>query len=139
MTQQNKDTVRRVFEEIWSDSKIELVDELYCEAYVAHIANTPEEVRGTERFKQFIALYGAVAPDLHFQVQDQIAEADKVATRWVARGSPMGGAAEQMVITGISIHRLEDGKIAESWDNWDALSAIQAVGADLFETVSLSL
>jgi hypothetical protein len=44
-----------------------------------------------------------------------------------------------MVITGISIQRFEDGRIAESWDNWDALSAIQTVGADLFETVSLSL
>lgn len=57
------------------------MDELYSEAYVAHVANTPEEVRGTEHFKQFIALYSAVAPDLQFEVQDQIAEADKVATR----------------------------------------------------------
>ena len=48
-------------------------------------------------------------------------------------------SGQTMQITGISIHRLVNGKIQESWDNWDALSILQDMTADVFETLSLRL
>lgn len=145
MSQENKALIRRVFEEIWNKSDLSVVDEIYAPDYVAHIANAPAPVDGPERFKQFVALLGVVSPDLQFRTEDQIAEGDKVATRWTAIGSPAGGvfsgaaAGAKTTVTGISIHRIVNGRIAESWDNWDALSALQALGPDVFESVSLSI
>jgi len=54
--------------------------------YVAHIASSPEDIKGIQQFKQFVALFHFAFPDTQFTIEDQIAEGSKVATRWTARG-----------------------------------------------------
>jgi predicted SnoaL-like aldol condensation-catalyzing enzyme len=136
VSESNKTLARRVFEAIWNRAELSLADEMYSGDYVAHIAHTPEAIRGVEAFKQFVALFHALYPDLQFTVEDQIAEGDKVATRWTAR-SPNIGA--DVAVAGISIHRLADGRFVESWDNWDAVGALQAMGPGVFEKIGLSM
>jgi steroid delta-isomerase-like uncharacterized protein len=145
MSQEHKTVIRQVFDEIWNKADFSLVDQVYGTDYVAHVAGAPKDVEGPEQFKQFVALHSVLASDLSFSIDDQIAEDDSVATRWTATAAPTSGLvsmptnAQEIKVTGISIHRFADGKIVESWDNWDALTLYQAMGTDVFESVSLSI
>lgn len=136
MYEAHKALARKIFENIWNLADLTLVDEIYSEDYVAHIAHAPEDIGGREAFKQFVALFHALFPDLQFTLEDQIAEDDKIVTRWTARSASVG---TELTAAGISIHRLADGRIVESWDNWDALSAMQAAGPGVFDKIGLSL
>ncbi len=143
MSDANKAIVRRNFEEIWNKENLAVVDELHAPDYVGHIAFGGGEIQGTAAFKQFVMLQRLAFPDATFTIEDQIAEGDKVATRWTARGTHKGAfrgiapSGQAMQITGISIHRFVDGKIQESWDNWDALRMLRGMGQDVFETLSI--
>jgi predicted ester cyclase len=145
MAQDQKAVIRQVFDKVWNKSDFSLIDRVYGPDYVAHVAGAPRDVEGPEQFKQFVALHGVLASDLSFSVDDQIAEGDSVATRWTATAMPTSGLVsmstngEKIKVAGISIHRFADGKIVESWDNWDALTLYQAMGADVFESVALSI
>ena len=145
MTQDHKKVIRQVFDEVWNKSDFSLIDRVYGPDYIAHVAGAPRDVEGPEQFKQFVALHGVLASDLSFSVDDQIAEGDSVATRWTATAMSTSGLVsvptngQEVKVTGISIHRFADGKIVESWDNWDALTLYQAMGADVFESVALSI
>lgn len=145
MSQDHKMMIRQVFEDVWNKNDFSVIDKVYAPEYVAHVAGSPRDIEGPEQFKQFVALHGVLTSELHFSVDDQIAEGDRVATRWTATstaasGLIAGGSEGQTVtVTGISIHRLANEKIVESWDNWDALTLYQALGTDVFERVSLSI
>ena len=74
-------------------------------------------------------------PNLNVTVEDEIAEDDKVVTRWTIRGTHQGEVEEfgpptgrQVEIQGITIHRIEDGKIVEEWNSWDNMSLMQQLG-----------
>ncbi len=136
MPNTNKATAARVFETIWNQQDLKVIEAIYSEDFVAHIAHTPEAIRGVEAFAQFVALFQALHPELHFTVEDQIAEGDRVATRWTARAPDLG---EDAAMAGISIHRLVDGKVVESWDNWDSVGELQASGKDVFDKIGMSL
>jgi predicted ester cyclase len=74
-------------------------------------------------------------PDLHFTLEDRIAEGDKVVSRWTFHGTHKGElqgmppSGKQVTMTGISIDRLAWGKVVESWDNPDQLGLLQQIGA----------
>ncbi len=136
MSDTHKATIARIFEKIWNQHDLDLIEDIYAEDFVANIANAPEAIRGLEAFAQFVALFQVMYPDFVFTVEDQIAEGDKVATRWSARTSYQGS---ETALTGISIHRLVDGKVVESWDNWDSAGALQASDSELFHQIGMSL
>ncbi len=136
MSASNKATIVRIFEKIWNQHDLALIEEIYAEDFRAHITHSPEDIRGVEAFYQFVALFQALYPEFTFVVEDQITEGDKVATRWTARTPDHG---DEAAMTGISIHRLADGKVAESWDNWDSVSALQASGPELFHQIGMSI
>jgi len=145
MVEENKALVRRNFEEVWNQENLAVIDELHDSHYLGHIASSAEAIKGSEQFKHFVAIHRLAFPDMHFTIEDQLAEGDKVATRWSARGTHQGeflGIApggQTLTITGISIHRIVNGKIQESWDNWDALSLLQGMTEDILEAVSMRL
>jgi steroid delta-isomerase-like uncharacterized protein len=68
-------------------------------------------------------------------IEDEIAEGDRVVTRWSARGTHEGeffgipATGKQATVTGVTIDRIIDGRIAESWTNWDTLGLLQQLGA----------
>jgi predicted ester cyclase len=80
-----------------------------------------------------------------FTIDDQIAEGDKVATRWTLRLQTSGdesvaeSADEGIAVTGMSMHKMTNGKLVESWDNWDSMTAFQSLGQDVFESLSLNM
>ena len=141
----NKALIQRNFEFIWSQCNLSVADEIIAPDYVGHIATLPEPVRGVDAFKQVVMLYHFAAPDIRFAIQDQVAEGDKVATRWIAHGTHRGEfmgiapSGQALSVTGMSFHRLENGRIQESWDDWDALSMLQNMTGDVFESLSMRI
>ncbi len=133
MSEQNKAVVRRLFE-AWSTGELEQLDEVVAADAVDHDPYNPHAGEGREGLKRTIGMYRDAFPDVQFTIDDQIAEGDKVVTRWTATGTHEGelmGAppsGRRSTITGIGIDRLEDGKIVEAWTNWDTLGMFQQIG-----------
>jgi steroid delta-isomerase-like uncharacterized protein len=128
-------SARRFFDEVFSEGRLELVDELFATEYVGHPSGNEEPNRGPEGVKEYVAGLRGAASDLKITIEDQIAEGDKVATRWTARGTHDGelmGIAptgRPVSVTGITIQHLRDGKVVESWTNWDGMGLLQQLGA----------
>jgi len=135
MSEENKAVARRAFEEHFNTGNFDLAQEIFAADYVNHDPSLPRSGSGPEAANQAVRLYREAFPDAQITVEDQVAEGDKVATRWSARGTHqgellgVGPTGNQVQITGISISRIEDGRIAEDWIDYDALGMMQQIGA----------
>jgi len=133
-TEDNKALDRRGFEEVWNKGNLAVIDELNAANVVTHNPPSPP-MQGTEAFKQFVQMYRSAFPDTQMTIEDQIAEGDKVVTRWTARGTHKGElmgippTGKQVTVTGISVSRWANGKTVESWSNFDTLGMLQQLGA----------
>jgi predicted ester cyclase len=134
-TEQNKALVRRFFAEI-DAGNIEAMDELVAEDYLDHHpAPFPGLPTGREGLKHAFRMFWEATPGRH-EIEDQIAEGDKVVTRLTAYGrhegelpGPLPATGADMRMTAVAIHRIADGKIAEHWSDRDELSLMQQIGA----------
>jgi predicted ester cyclase len=130
-TEQNKAIARRSIEELWNGRNAEIIDELFAEDY-----HDSWVTKGLRAWKEEVnGVFAAGVPsDFHITIEDQIAEGDKVVTRWTWRFThsvPFLGAAptgKHIAFTGISIYRLEGGKIVEGWFNNDELGLNRQLG-----------
>lgn len=137
MSEENKALVRRWFDEVWNRGREEAIDEMFAEEGVANglVDETGEPLRGPVNFKPFFRKFRAAFPDMEVVVEDVIAEGDKVAARCAVRGrhqgDTLGFAATQAPVefTGICIVRVQDGKIAEAWNNFDFMAMYRQLGA----------
>jgi steroid delta-isomerase-like uncharacterized protein len=131
VSEENKALVRREEEELFSGGNLDAADEIYAADYVGHDPSNPEDVRGLEAAKQAAADYRQAFPDLRVTVEDLIAEGDRVAARLRFRGTHLGElndiapTGRRVDCTGIVISRIEEGKIAEDWANFDDLGMMQ--------------
>jgi steroid delta-isomerase-like uncharacterized protein len=134
MSEENKILSRRVVEEVLVAGNLDVVDEIVSEDYVHHDPAMPEEGHGRESFKEFASMYRSAFPDVHVEIEDMIAEGDRVATRWVASGTHEGElmgispTGNRVTVVGNTIERIAEGQIAETWDNYDALGMMQQLG-----------
>ncbi len=134
-TQQNKDVVRRVIEDLFNQGNLDVVEDLIAPDYVNHDPNMPEDVRGPEGFREYVAAYRAAFPDMRMTIEAQVAEGDEVATRWTGTGTHDGGlmgippTGNRVMITGMVLDLLSGGKIVESWTNDDMMGLMRQIGA----------
>ena len=134
MSEENKALSRRVIEEIFNAGNLDLADELIAQDHVHHDPAMPEEGHGPEHMKEFANMYRTAFPDVRVQIEDQIAEEDRVATRWVASGTHEGDlmgiapTGNRVTVAGMTIDRIANGQVAETWDNYDALGMMQQLG-----------
>lgn len=132
MSEQNKMVVRRAFEEVYNQGNLYVVDELVSSDFVVHLAS--EDIHGSTGMKQFVSSLRQAFPDLHMTIQDQVAEGDKVVTRWLARGTHTGTfhgvppTGRKGNMTGIDIDRIVDAKAVECWTSADDLGLLQQLG-----------
>jgi steroid delta-isomerase-like uncharacterized protein len=130
---ENSALVRRFIEEIFNQGNLEAAEEILAPDYIHHDPTTGQFGSGIEGFKQMISLYRQ-AFDLRIVLEDQVGAEDKVVDRWTGHGTHQGefmGLAptrRNITATGISIHRIMNGKIAETWNNYDALGIFQQLG-----------
>ena len=133
--EQNKQVVQRAFDSMSEgpDQFLAEHDDIYGENLVGHFSGMPPVDRDLHR--QFGLGTFSAFPDLKRPVEDLVAEGDKVVARWSSRGTHDGDfmgvppTGRTVTTTGITIFRLEDGKIVEEWSESDMLGMLQQVGA----------
>ena len=130
-TEENKALMRRWIEAV-NQRNLAVLDELCVPDFVYH--NASQTMQGLEPFKQVLSMYLAAIPDVHFTLEDVIAEGDRVVTRQTYRGTHQGKlmgippTGKQVTLTGIAISRIADGKVVEQWSNNDDLGLLQQLG-----------
>ena len=132
--EENKAVSRRVAEEVFNGGNVDLADELYAPDYVLHDPSLPEDLHGPEGIKRYAAMTLGAFPDIRVAVEDQVAEGDKVVSRWTATGTHTGDlmgippTGRRVEISGVTINRFSGGKIAEDWYQSDDLGMMQQLG-----------
>ena len=131
--QQNEEVARRTFE-VFNTGDMSVVDETVADGAVSHDPAQPEELSGPEGQKQLTQMYRTAYPDLQVTVEEQFSDGDLVCTRWKAEGTNDGELAgmpptgKSISITGISIDKVQDGKVVEAWNHWDNAGMMQQLG-----------
>jgi steroid delta-isomerase-like uncharacterized protein len=134
MSENNKTVVRRLIEEVWNKGNLSVADELFTPNYEHHDASSPDFGRGPESEKKRATLYRSAFPDVRVTIEDIISEDDTVMTRWSCHGTHKGDLSgiaptgKHFTISGITVSRLSNGKVAEGYVNWDALGLMQQLG-----------
>jgi predicted ester cyclase len=111
----------------------DIVDEAYTPDAVWHLPD--RDIQGAQEFKQYVTGNRTAFPDGNVTVEDEIAEGEKVVNRFTIRGTHQGETEEfgpptgrQMEMKGMTISRIEGGKIVEEWQAYDNLSVMQQLG-----------
>ena len=134
MQEQHKTLIRRFYEEVMNKGNLNAIDELCAPSYVERAVLPPGISSDREGLKQLCAMLRQAFPDLHFTVEDEIAEGDKAVARTTMRGTNLGAFADmpstgkQVTVTGIDIVRFEGGKAVEHWANQDDLGMMHQLG-----------
>ena len=131
-----KEISRQVFEEVWNEKKVNVIDELMASNYVHH---DPQSTipRGTDGYKEFVTYYLNAFSDLRFTIEDELSEGDTVVSRWTATGTHDGDltglprTGKRFSVTGMTMARISNGRVVESWSNWDTLGLMQQLGGSL--------
>jgi len=134
-TEQNKAISRRFLVEVFGQGKLSVADEIVAADHVDHGPSTlPGMPTGPEGSKMVVTIYRNAFPDIHFTIDEQIAEGDKVVTRWTGRGTHKGELAgipatgKSATVTGVGVDRIVNGKIVESWGIFDQFGMMQQLG-----------
>jgi steroid delta-isomerase-like uncharacterized protein len=133
MSAANKELSRR-FTELFSTGDEALADEVLSPDVVFNGTAGDGELHGVEELKAFVAGYRRAFPDAHSTVEDQLAEGDKVVTRWRARGThqgelgPIPPTGKRFEMDGVTLERIAGGKIAEVWVARDELGLLRQLG-----------
>jgi predicted ester cyclase len=132
MSEENKAVVRRVYES-FSQNNLDVLDELIASDFTDHNPN-PGQPPGLEGLKQFLSSMHTTLADLQVNVEDIVAEGDKVVARLRVSGTHqgefMGNAptGNRVTFTGIEILRIAEGKVVEHWRNFDNLGMMRQLG-----------
>ena len=132
-TEANKALEGRLFEEVWNQSTIAVIDEILSSDCIVH--DSSGEFIGYEGYQQFHGMFNAAFSNIHFAIEDQIAEGNLVVTRWLntathtdeLMGVPATGT--ETVSAGMTVSRHAEGRIVEQWNVWDMVGLLQQIGA----------
>jgi len=132
-----KEASRRLYVEVFGAGNFAVADEILAPDCVSHAADAPPRV-GTDGIKQQADLLRTAMPDLTSTLEDQVAEGDRVVSRWLGSGThtgplrlPTGAVAptgRKVAFAEIRIDRFENGRIVESWFIPDRLALWQQLG-----------
>ena len=119
-TEENKAIVRRWFEEVWNQRNLAAIDALAAESFTLHHFALPSAT-DLQTYKQYHPAFMAAFPDFRIEIDDIIAEGDRVAVRVTQRATHQGQfmgippTGKQVVQRGLTIYRVEGGKLVEAW------------------------
>jgi steroid delta-isomerase-like uncharacterized protein len=129
---ENKLLVLRIKKQFWNGKDIAGLDDTHHTNAIGHDPSIPG-VPGYEAYRQSSMMFQVALPDQHVAVDDMIAETDKVVVRWTATGTHQGdlmgipATEKQVKYTGITIYRIADGKVAETWWAYDGFGLVQQI------------
>ena len=128
--EENKALLRRYFERVVNAVDPDAAAQLVAPDLVFHSPYTPEPTRDRESFLGMLNAVHAAFPDFNLVDHDMLAEGDLVASRWSVHGThsgplgPFAPTGQRHEITGISIYRIQEGKIIEGWVQDDTLTLL---------------
>ncbi len=131
--EENKAIIRRAYEELWNERNVEVVDELVTEDFLNHAA-PPDRQRGRQGLKDVVRMFESAFPDFRYEVEDVIAEGEKVAVRDVFTGTQRGyftgipATGNRVTMEAIHIYRFSEGRLAEHWAARDDLGMMRQLG-----------
>jgi steroid delta-isomerase-like uncharacterized protein len=130
----NKQLVRRFYKEVYVNWNMALADDVVSPQFTSHDwpAGGPT---GPKAFREYYSAIRAALPDARYEVEDLIAEGDRVVVRWRLLGTHQGAfrgiapSGRAITLQGIAIYRVENGKLMERWVVSDLYGALAEVGA----------
>ena len=131
-TEENKALFQRLIQ-LQVNGDLNTVDQVIAPNWVNHDPSMPP-LQGYEGFKQLTMLFRSAFPDGQVEIEDMLAEGDKVAARFRLRGTNSGSfmgmppTNKAVDITATGIFRAVDGRMTEHWMNFDMLSLLQQLG-----------
>jgi len=137
MTTANKVLIHRWFEEVWNKGRSAAIDEMLDRQGLVYglTNNEAKPIVGPAEFKPFHEKFKNAFPGLKVAVESTLAEQDLVCARCLVRGTHSGetlgfpATGRSVLMNGICVARIRDGKIVEAWNNFDFLSLYQQLGA----------
>ncbi len=132
--EENKELVRRIYDELWNERKLEVAEELIAQDAVNYDTGLLPQPFGPEEMKGTVRMVTAGFPDNRHEVQEMIAEGDKVVVRCTLTGTHEGEfmgippTGKPIEMRGIAILRIADGRIVENWGMPDMLGLMQQLG-----------
>lgn len=133
-TQQNITLVRRLFDEVYTKGSLNLLDELMANNVRLHDPARPDHREGLTSLKEVESIYKKAFPSKKLKIDDIFAVDDRVVVRWTCTGTHRGelegipATNRDIKITGVSIYRLANNKVAEMWSSWDRLGLLEQIG-----------
>jgi steroid delta-isomerase-like uncharacterized protein len=130
--EQNKEVVRRYYEDVLNRGDMGALDELAVESYEEHDP-LPGQGTGLQGLRDRVEMF-RTGLAVQFTIEDVVAEGDRVAVRWTNAGTHVGPflgippTGKSFSIAGIDIHRIQDGRMAEHWHVVDQLTMLQQLG-----------
>ena len=128
--------VRRWFEEVWNQRRLETIDELLAPDARAYDMTAPETVLvGPEAFRAAAQQMHAAFGEMHLTVEDIFGSGDRVVVRLNGRLKhtghlgPLPPTGREITVPIMSIIHLRDGKLVEGWNNWDIASVLRTADA----------
>ena len=135
--QQDLTTVRRAITEMYNKGNTAAINEFFTTSVIGHSLGDGETTTGITAFRDGVTKARSAFPDLYLTVDDMVFEQGKVVVRWTARGTQKGeyhGLAPTNKIVkvgGLTMYRLVNGKIAETWSGWDRGELFRQLGVEL--------
>ena len=135
-TEENKALMRRFYEEVFNQKNLAAIDDFVAPTFVNYSASQLGMTGGDlEHVKQFLSMVMQSFPDLHYTVEDLLAEGDQVVARLTISGTQQGtfmgipSTGKHAAISDIEIFRMTGGKMVECWVQADYLGLLQQLGA----------
>jgi predicted ester cyclase len=124
-------------QKVYNEGRLELIEDFVdqnainheLEGYALPYLTTPQLTA------EFLHLYRTAFPDFHVRVEEILSDGDRVITRWRMQGTQTGPlmgidpTGQPIDVRGIRIDRFANGKIVETWGNWDSLGMLEQIGA----------
>jgi steroid delta-isomerase-like uncharacterized protein len=129
----NRELIRRFYDEGWTQNNLDVYDELVDEDFEDHQA-LPGLPPGREGFKGLNVRFRAAFPDLRVDIDNVVAEEDKVGCRWRSTGTHQGElfgippTGNKVDVTATVFYRVENGRLAEGWIARDDVGLMRQLG-----------
>lgn len=134
MSPESQAVVRRLYEELWNNRRLEVANEVISPSHALHDPHLIGSAVGPDAYKRVCTQYIAAFPDLRFTVEDYICEEGKVVARWVISGTHkreflgIPATNKKIFVEGVTIHQVANGKIIDSYLSLDYFGLLEQLG-----------
>jgi steroid delta-isomerase-like uncharacterized protein len=122
--------MERWFEEVWNKGREDAIDEMMAADTKGHGLRGPDgkEIEGMTAFRSFHKTFRSAFSDIHIKVEETVTEGDRTVARCLVTGTHTGeslgrpSTGKPVTFHGMTMARIKDGKIVESWNNFDFMT-----------------